>query len=89
MLSPVDTATLTDTTQTFSWNAGEGAGAYQLWVGTGVGGTQIGKFPSAYTTETSTEVSRLPIDGSTVYVRLYSQIGSSWFYKDYSYSAGP
>jgi hypothetical protein len=27
----------------------------------------------------------LPTDGSTLYVRLWSQIGGAWQYADYSY----
>src|SRR5207253_5084958 len=35
----------------------------------------------------SATVSNLPIDGSTVYVRLYSKINGAWVFNDYTYTA--
>ena len=58
---------------------------YQVFVGTSVGAVNIGA--SAQTTGTSATVNGLPTNGSTVYVRLWSLIGLTWVYTDYTYTA--
>jgi hypothetical protein len=52
-----------------------------------VGAYDIGYFPAAGTTATSSTVTGLPTDGRTLYVRLYSAIGGNWYYHDYTYVA--
>jgi len=87
MTSPAGGATLTGTSQLFSWT-NTGATAYQIHVGTtGVGSANIGYFPNPASTATSANVGGLPANGSTVYVRLYSLIGGAWQYNDYQYTA--
>ncbi|MBN2561966.1 MAG: hypothetical protein JXQ75_13660 [Phycisphaerae bacterium] len=76
---------LTGASYTFQWGAGSGVTQYRLWVGTTAGGTDIYN-QSTGTTQSAT-VTGLPSDGSTVYVRLNSYIGSSWQYNDYTYLA--
>ena len=86
MATPTNGSIFTATSETFTWNPGAGASAYWLDAGNVVGGNQYyqsGNLGAA----TSTTVNGLPVDGSTVYVRLYSYIGSSWLYNDYSYTA--
>ena len=38
-------------------------------------------------TNLSSEVLDLPNNGSAVYVRLWSNVGGAWSYKDYTYTA--
>ncbi len=70
MLSPLDGATLSGSSETFTWSA-EGAAVtrWRLEVGTTSGGTDIYAQNPASTT-TSALVGGLPTDGSPVYVSL-------------------
>ena len=84
MTSPVNGSTLTSTSQTFTW-LNTGASSYGLDIGTTVGGTNI---RSANTgTATTLTVTNLPTNATTVYVRLWSKIGTVWSYNDYTYTA--
>ncbi|MDH5510814.1 MAG: hypothetical protein OEZ32_10735, partial [Nitrospinota bacterium] len=87
MASPSPGSTLPGTTVTFAWSAAPGATLYQIWVGTAAGSFDLGAFPAAGTTALSTVATGLPGDGSTVYVRLYSQIGGVFYFNDYTYTA--
>ncbi|HPF41575.1 MAG TPA: M6 family metalloprotease domain-containing protein [Phycisphaerae bacterium] len=82
-----DGDTLTGTSYTFVWNAGSGVTQYRLWVAsvpiTGPDDADILK--STAITGTSYNVTGLPSDGSSVYVRLYSYINSVWQYNSYTY----
>jgi hypothetical protein len=84
MISPL-TSSINGISQLFNWS-NSGADLYQIAVGTtGPGAIDIGLFPNAPTSSTSTVVTGLPSNGSTVYVRIYSKIGSSWYASDYQY----
>jgi hypothetical protein len=87
MASPSPGGTLAGATQTFTWTGAEGANLYQVWVGTSVGGYQLGVFPPGGTTGTSTTASGLPVDGRMLYVRLWTRFGSTWVFTDASYTA--
>ena len=84
--SPVPNSTLTGSTVTFNWTAGAGASAYWLDVG-----SSSGRQPVLSVREsgqrTTTTVSGLPTDGSTVYVTLYSFVGGQWLSNSYTYTA--
>ena len=84
--SPADGSTLAGSSQLFQWNDA-GASLYQVWVGNSPGTYDLGYFPAAGTTGTSTTVSGLPTDGRTLYVRLWSNIGGEYYSKDYAYTA--
>ena len=88
MTSPANGATLAGATQTFSWGSAAGATLYQVFVGNSVGASDIGYYPTSGTTGTSTNISGLPTDGRTLYVRLYSAIAGVWYIRDYTYTAG-
>jgi hypothetical protein len=83
MISPVNASTLAGASQAFTWS-NAGASAYQIWVGTTLGGKNITVVNSTSTTATATG---LPTNGSTIYVRLYSKLGTSWLFNDYTYTA--
>jgi len=78
--------TLSGATQIFTWTAGVGDTQYALRIGsTGVGSTNLYNGPD--TTNLSATVNNLPLNGETVYVRLFSLTGGLWLYNDYTFSA--
>jgi hypothetical protein len=84
--SPAPGSTLPGTSTTFHWNAGFGASQYWLYVGTtGVGSSNI--WNENQGTNTSRTVTGLPINGMTVYVRLWTLLPSGWAFHDYTYTA--
>jgi trimeric autotransporter adhesin len=85
MVSPTPGSTLTSSTVTFSWTAGTGVSQYHLYIGTTAGGANLYSLNQG--TGLSVTISGLPTTGSTLYVRLWSLIGSSWSYNDYTYTA--
>jgi hypothetical protein len=71
---------------TFTWTAGSGPTAYELWLGsTGVGSSNL--YNSGSTTATSANATGLPTNGSKIYARLWSKISGVWQSTDYSYTA--
>lgn len=83
ILDPTAGSTLSSN-QTFHWNSGAGVSSYYLWVGscrdcTDLLDRDMGS-ARAFTM-------RLPTDGRTIYVTLFSFIGNSWYWYDYSYIA--
>jgi glucose/arabinose dehydrogenase len=85
--SPTPGSVLPGAVASFAWTAGTGVSAYQLDVGTSPAGTQV--FASGPVTSHSATVTGLPMNGGTVYVRLWSSIGGNWEYDDYTYVAAP
>jgi hypothetical protein len=85
MTTPAPGAGLTGSTTTFTWSAGSGASAYWLDVGTARGQGNI--FAANVGLVTSRTVSGIPINGGTIYVRLWTQLGGTWYYNDYTYTA--
>ncbi len=85
--SPAPGSTLSGSTETFSWiDNGTAVSEWWLWVGTSQGGQNILNSGSLGSS-TSTTVSGLPTNGSTVYVRLWYKTGGSWQYEDFQYTA--
>jgi uncharacterized repeat protein (TIGR03803 family) len=85
LLSPTPGSTLSQTSVIFTWNAGAGASAYRLDVGTAPGqhdllGQDLGL-------ATSVPVNGLPLTHKTIYVRLSTRLGSTWQFYDYTYTA--
>jgi hypothetical protein len=86
MISPANGATLPGSTVTFQWSAGIGVSQYWLYVSNlAPGGKEI--YSGSQGTNTSTTLTGLPTGGSTVYVRLWSEIGSAWKFLDYGYQS--
>jgi hypothetical protein len=84
MISPANGATLPGSTATLQWSTGVGVSEYWLYLSkVSTGGKEI--YSSALGSKTSMTFTTLPTDGSTLYVRLWSQIGGAWQYADYSY----
>ncbi len=85
MVSPANGSVLGGTSSAFTWNAGAGATAFALYIGSAPGVFDI--FAKAEGVSLSDTVNSLPADGSTVYVRLYSYIGGAWIFNSYTYTA--
>jgi hypothetical protein len=83
---PAPNSTLTGSSVTFSWSGGAGITLYYLFLGSnGVGSNNL--YNSGYTTHESVNVTGLPVNGETVYARLYWQLDGTWHYVDYTYTA--
>jgi hypothetical protein len=86
MSTPIPGSTLGSTSQAFTWNPGNSATHFELWVGsTGVGSSNL--YNSGNVTVTTETVNGLPDNASTVYVRLYSLINGTWQPVDYTYTS--
>ena len=86
MLTPLPGIKLPGASQTFWWT-NVGATNHYVYVGNSLGAHDIGIYPSAGTTDRSTNVDKLPTDGRILYIRLYSAIGGAWYWHDYTYEA--
>jgi hypothetical protein len=84
--TPVPGSTLTGSSVTFTWNAGTGATSYWIDAGSTPGGNQYYQ-SGALGNVLTTNVTGLPVDGSTVYVTLYSLVGGQWLNNQYTYTA--
>lgn len=85
MTSPTPGSTLSSSTVMFDWTAGSGVTERYLSVGTTLGGTEV--YAGYQGAALSYAVSGLPLNGGTVYVRLYSWISGDWQINDYRYTA--
>jgi hypothetical protein len=81
LVSPDPTLTVTTSAVAFSWTSVSGAQAYWLDVGTTLGGQSLHN--SGALTATSRTVTGIPLDGQTLYVRLWTQRSNVWLYVDY------
>jgi hypothetical protein len=88
LLSPTPGSRLTGSSATFSWSAGGGVTKYEFRLGTtGPGSNDV--YNSAETTTTALTtgvVSNIPLNGATLYARLYSWINGAWQHNDYTYT---
>ena len=87
MTSPTPGTTLSGSSATFTWTVGTGVTNAGLWVGTTAGGSDLYYGSASAGPITTSTVSGLPMNGSTVYVRLWSQVNGAWQYTDYTYKA--
>jgi hypothetical protein len=85
LTAPTPGSTFTTSSVLFQWSAGAGVSAYRLSVGTALGGTTL--FDLNVGTLRSQTVTGLPTNGSTIYVRLWSLIGTAWRFADYTFTA--
>jgi hypothetical protein len=87
LTTPPPNSTLTSSTMTFDWTAGS-PGPYSYWldVGSSAGGNNYYSSGNLGNVTTTT-VSGLPTNGSTLYVTLYTLISGSWVGNAYTYTA--
>jgi hypothetical protein len=84
--SPPPGTVLAGAAVTFAWTAGAGVSAYWLDVGTSPGQGDI--FGANVGTRRSQAVGGIPLDGSPVYLQLWSQIAGIWYPNRYVYRGG-
>jgi hypothetical protein len=85
MQAPAPGSTLSGSAATFTWSAASSASAYWLDIGSTAGGFDL--YSQSAATATSQAVTGLPVNGSTVYVRLWTAANAVWQYNDYTYIA--
>jgi hypothetical protein len=83
MSSPANGSTNSSASVTFNWTAGAGVSQYALWVGSASNSSDL---YAAVEPGLSRTLS-LPVDGRSLYVRLWSQINGAWLSNDYTYRA--
>jgi hypothetical protein len=83
MISPAPGSALAGSLLTFTWSAGTGATAYQIWFGSTLGAQNFG---SPGILATTSYAASLPATGAPIYVRLWSLVGGVWQYIDYIYT---
>ncbi|HTF68675.1 MAG TPA: SBBP repeat-containing protein, partial [Edaphobacter sp.] len=84
MLTPAPSTTFASSTVTFTWTD---AGAAMYWMDVGSIRGHGNIFGGNLGTVTTKTVAGIPVDGSIVYVRLWSNISAVWQYNDYTYTA--
>ena len=85
LTSPVAGSTLASSQQLFAWDAGVSVTRYKIDVGTTPGGSDI--FAGTLGIALQQLVTGLPTDGSTVNVRLSSEINGALQFADYTFVA--
>jgi hypothetical protein len=87
IVSPTSGSTLTGTNQLFTWNNnGLTIEQWGLYVGSTAGAYDYG-YAGADDNATSATINNLPIDGSTVYARLWYKVNGIWEKVDATYTA--
>ncbi|MEL6986095.1 MAG: hypothetical protein AAFO29_26940, partial [Actinomycetota bacterium] len=87
LVEPTPGATLAGDTVTFGWEVGPlEVESSWLYVGTGVGRSDIAGVPAGAAQEVT--VTGLPLDESTVHLRLFFRVGGIWYHVDETYRAG-
>lgn len=82
MLTPLPGSTLVSASPTFTWSTLTGATQYSLWLGTTVGGADVGNVLTATTSYAPT----VPANGSTLCLRLWALSAGVWQFIDYTYT---
>jgi kumamolisin len=87
LTTPPPSSTLTSSAVTFDWTAGS-PGPYSYWldIGSSAGGNNYYSSGNLGNVTTTT-VSGLPTNSSTIYVTLYTLISGSWVGNAYTYTA--
>ena len=83
LLTPATGASFASSAQSFTWSAGSGVTSYRLDLGTASGGSDIRA--GVESAAQSAYVTGLPVNGSTVWVRLWSRIDGVLQFTDYSF----
>jgi endo-1,4-beta-xylanase len=85
LISPTPGSTFTGNSVTFTWAPVAEAIGYTLYLGsTGVGSANL---LDAHTTATTYTATNLPINGETIYARLWTNSNGVWSYNDYTFTA--
>ncbi|MDQ6740650.1 MAG: hypothetical protein M3021_09895 [Actinomycetota bacterium] len=82
-------ASITTGTPTFEWSGGSCVSQFYLYVGSSYRGTDLyNSGPLARTDSSATVSPEIPVNGRTIYVRLWSLVNDSWQLVDHSYIIG-
>lgn len=84
--NPANGATNVDVAQPMQWTAVSGAQAYQLWIGSTAGSSNL--LDSFQTQQTSWAAPLLPA-GQTVYARIWTEVNNTWSYSQISFTVAP
>jgi serine protease len=88
LTSPSPGGSLPGARVTFTWSPGTGVTDYRLWLGsTGPGSNNL--YQSPETPGFSVTATNLPVNGETIYARLYTSYNGVIHYTDYTYTAAP
>lgn len=82
---PTPGSTLAGASQAFTWSAGCSVVQYYLYVGSAAAANDL--FGQDQGTNLTTTVNNLPVDGRTLYVRIWSLYGGIWHFNDYTFKA--
>ena len=85
MTSPTPGSRFSSSTVTFNWSSATGALEYRLYVGTTVGASN--EYGASTGLNRTAQVTGLPDNGNTLYVRLWTRTSAGWLYRDYTYRA--
>lgn len=85
LTTPTPGSKLAGSSATFAWTTGTGVTAYQLWIGTTAGASDL--YNSHGTAALSAAVAGLPSNGKTIYVTLFSLIDGAYKSNAYTYTA--
>jgi hypothetical protein len=85
MLTPANGSTNGSASVTFTWDAGVGVSQYALWVGSASNSADL--YARVEGTNLTRTVTGLPVDGRSLFVRLWSFINGEWLSNDYGYRA--
>jgi hypothetical protein len=83
--SPSPGSTLSSSSATFQWSSGTSVTEFFFYVGTSLGTNDL--YGQSQGLNQSVTVNNLPVNGSTLYVRLWWQIAGLWYTADYTYTA--
>ena len=88
LLTPIAGSVLSGPVETFSWTSNGAAVAnWYLYVGSRVSASNYLNTGILGSGESSATATRIPTDGSTVYVRLVYLLDGAWLSTDYEYTA--
>ncbi|MBI3684250.1 MAG: hypothetical protein HY235_28070 [Acidobacteria bacterium] len=85
LISPAPGSTLTSSAATFRWTSVPNAEQYFLAIGSSAGQSDYLGYDAS--TATSANVTSLPTNGRTLYVRLLTRFGEDWYSNDYTLRA--
>jgi len=86
--SPTAGSTLGGPSVTFNWSSASGVNGYFLHLGTtGVGSLNLLNSAEYSASTTSASVNNLPVNGKTIYARLFTDYNGTHFYQDYVFMA--
>ena len=83
--NPAPASTLSSASVNFQWSSGAGVNQYYLYVGSGLGSSDI--YMQSTGLGLSATVTNAPVDGRTLYVRLWWFVDAGWHYADFTYTA--